>query len=527
VSDSHLTRSSLGWDVLDWCSKWLVQPDGDQAGEPLVFTAEQVDFIVRWYEVTESGAWRYRRAQLVRPKGWGKTPIVAALSCAELGGPVRFSHFGDDGYAVGRPQPSPWVQIAAVSIDQTVNTMSLVIAMLQNAEPAMPGLDVGLTRIFTGGGRGRLEPVTASAISREGQRLTACILDETQHWLATNGGHNLAKVIRRNLGKLGGRAIETTNAFQPGQDSVAEQTHEYGQLIAEGRARNDELLVDHTMPSSPVDLSNEALTRQHLAEVYGDSLKPNGWIDPDRIMAEAWDPSNDPADVMRFYFNLIVSPQDALVTPEEWDLLKVEDDLKPGDAICLGFDGGKTDDATVLVGLRMSDRFATVIGAAEKPEGAAGDGWEVDKSYFDGLVDAAFAEFDVVGFYADVNLWETFVDRWSAEHGAKLSVKASPRSACGWDMRGRLQQLTVATERLVQGIRDKDVHHNGHKLLRRHVLNARRRPNRWGISFGKDGRESKKKVDAFAALQLADMARADALGGGWGGPKDRTVLILR
>jgi hypothetical protein len=522
-----LTRRSLGWGVLEWCSKWLVQPDGDRAGEPLEFTDEQVDFIVRWYEVDEYGLFLFRRGQLVRPKGWGKTPIVAALACAELGGPVVFDHFDEDGYAVGRPQPSPWVQIAAVSIDQTTNTMSLVIAMLQNAEGAMPGLDVGMTRIYIGGGRGRLEPVTASATSREGQRTTAAVLDETGLWTESNGGHRLAATIRRNLGKMGGRAIETTNAWQPGQDSVAERTAEFAALIAEGRARNIELLVDHALPSCPVDLTNEALTRQHLAEVYGDALKPTGWIDPDRILAEVWDPSNDPADVMRFYFNLVVSPQDALVTPEEWDLLKVDDDLQPGESIVLGFDGGKTDDATVLVAMRMSDRFATVIGAAERPDGAAGEGWEVDKSYFDGLVDAAFAEFDVVGFYADVSLWETYVDRWSAEHGTKLAVKASSRSACGWDMRGRLQQLTQATERLVQGIRDKDVHHNGHRLMRRHVLNARRRPNRWGISFGKDGRESKKKVDAFAALQLADMARSDALGGGWGGPKDRTVLILR
>jgi phage terminase large subunit-like protein len=76
-------------------------------------------------------------------------------------------------------------------------------------------------------------------------------------------------------------------------------------------------------------------------------------------------------------------------------------------------------------------------------------------------------------------------------------------------MRSRLQQLTFATERLVAGIRDGSVRHDGGTLLRRHVLNARRRPNRWGISFGKERRDSPRKVDAFAALQLADMARAD------------------
>ena len=78
-------------------------------------------------------------------------------------------------------------------------------------------------------------------------------------------------------------------------------------------------------------------------------------------------------------------------------------------------------------------------------------------------------------------------------------------------MRGRLQLNTLATERLVAGIQDGSLRHDGGSLLRRHVLNARRRPNRWGISFGKERRDSPRKVDAFAALQLADMARADLL----------------
>jgi hypothetical protein len=42
-------------------------------------------------------------------------------------------------------------------------------------------------------------------------------------------------------------------------------------------------------------------------------------------------------------------------------------------------------------------------------------------------------------------------------------------------------------------------------------LNARRRPNRYGLSFGKEARESPNKVDAFAAAQLADMARHEVL----------------
>ena len=83
---------------------------------------------------------------------------------------------------------------------------------------------------------------------------------------------------------------------------------------------------------------------------------------------------------------------------------------------------------------------------------------------------------------------------------------------------------TQGTMRLVAAIQDGKLHHDGGGLLRRHVLNARRRPNQHGISFGKARRDSPRKVDAFAALQLADMARADFMGGP-GGERQRTGRV--
>jgi hypothetical protein len=41
------------------------------------------------------------------------------------------------------------------------------------------------------------------------------------------------------------------------------------------------------------------------------------------------------------------------------------------------------------------------------------------------------------------------------------------------------------------------------------VLNARRRENNYGVSFGKESRESPRKVDAYAALMLAHEAMHD------------------
>ena len=62
---------TIGWDVLKWISTNLIQPDGDNAGEPFVLTAEQARFVLWLYAVDETGRFLHRRAVLQRPKGWG------------------------------------------------------------------------------------------------------------------------------------------------------------------------------------------------------------------------------------------------------------------------------------------------------------------------------------------------------------------------------------------------------------------------------------------------------------------------
>lgn len=501
----------MGWVVLQWGHECLAQPDGESAGLPWDWTRLQVRFVVWWYAVDERGRFLYDRAQIVLPKGSGKSPLAAALGCCALGAPVTFDGWDAQGNAVGRPQASPWVQLAAVSQDQTENTMSLVIPMLRDgaASEVIAGLDLGLSRIFTA--NGKLEPVTASAPSREGQRLTDAVLDEPHLMLPGNGGLRLAATIRRNLGKMQGRSIETTNTWRAGEDSVAEATARYADLAAAGKTRSARILRMHPRAVVP-DLADEDVLRHELGLLYADMP----WIDLDRIVAEVYDPNTDPGDARRFYLNEVTSADDALVSAAEWDQCGLTDSLADGDPVTLGFDGGRTDDATALVALRMGDRFAQPLGLWERPPSAKT--WEVDRELVDEAVHGAFLRYRVVGFYADVALWESYIDSWANKYRNKLKVKASGTSAVGWDMRSRLQIATRGTERLAGAIRDGQMRHDGDVDLRRHVLNVRRRPNRYGISFGKETRESPNKVDGFAAMQLADMARHDLMESGW---KDR------
>lgn len=92
-------------------------------------------------------------------------------------------------------------------------------------------------------------------------------------------------------------------------------------------------------------------------------------------------------------------------------------------------------------------------------------------------------------------------------------------------MRSRTQQFTVACERMNAAIVESAARatlakknqtdpgsrltHCGSSRFRIHALNARRAPNRWGISVRKEHRESSRKIDAVPAAVLARLARMD------------------
>ena len=439
-------------------------------------------------------------------KGWGKDPIVAVMCLVEFVGPSRFSHFDTDGNPVGVPHPQAWVQVAAVSRDQTRNTFTLFPSLMTDKFIDTYSISPGIELIRAHGGRQRLEAVTSSFRALEGGRSTFVVLNETHHWIRGNNGDKMYETIDGNSTKgIATRYLSITNAYLPGEDSVAEVQREAYEKILEGRAQDIGFMYDSLEADPRVPLSGPLLPLA-LERVRGDSI----WLDVATIMQSIADTSIPASRSRRMWLNQIVAEEEALHGPETWDPLRRDDEhFTPGDEIALGFDGGKTDDATALVAIRVRDGFADPIGIWEKPDGPQGDGWEIDKEAVDRAVRDTFRTYTVVGFYADVNLWESYISDWAEDFGEGLIAKSPGKNAVAWDMRSSLQRVTRAHERLMQAIFDRKLSHNGDRTFRRHVLNARRRNNNYGVSFGKESKDSPRKVDAYAALMLAHEAMND------------------
>jgi phage terminase large subunit-like protein len=529
---------TLGPVVLDWMIENLAAPDRSEY-EAFYPTREQAQFLYDFYAISPATGKRlYRRAVYSRPKGSGKSPFLGAIAAAEALAPVVPDGWDADGEPVGKPWAAlrtPWVQIAAVSEDQTQNAYAPLLEMLRGG-PAIhnyPGLDP--MQSFIALPTGRIEFVTSAATSREGNRPIFAILDQTEEWKVPNGGVRLAQTIRRNLGKTSGSSIEAPNAYVPGLDSVAEGSAEYAAAIREGRVRESGLLWDHREAPADTDLEDVDSLRAGLIYAYGDSAtEAGGWVDIDRIMAEIWDPSTPPETARQFYLNQITAASDSWLSQPEWagcaDASKV---IADRDTIVLGFDGSRkrvhsTTDATALMGVRVSDGHLFTVGVWEEPQGAAGRDWEVPTSVVDATIREAFRRWHVIGLYADPARWEGFVSAWEAEFNPKLKIKVSAAHPCEWWMTGgRASQMVRALEEFNNAVVHREMTHDGSGVLTRHVLNARRRMGRAGMQIAKEFPESPHKIDAAVAAVLAWRARLDAIAAGFGGPEVRRYAPKR
>lgn len=522
-------RPTLGGYVIDWMYENLIVPDGPSAGEPLELTPEQQQFILRLYELDpkmadhaiQDGALvngrKIRRAVLSRMKGWGKSPIVAALCIVEALADVVPDGWDGDGRPVGRPWASlgfkPKTQVVAVSEDQTANTWDPLLEMCREG-PVAQNYKIEALETFVNVPRGRIEFATSEARSREGFRPVFAALDQTESWTASIGGLKLAATIRRNLTKTSGLSVETPNAFVPGEDSVAEKSWEAWQLQQAGKLKSGGVFFDHREMPADVDVTDHDSLYKGIEFARGDSI----WLDIERVIAEWWDPNTDPQDARRFYGNQVTHAIDQWITQPEWaaraDATKVVADRE---RIVLGFDGSRkrsrgVTDATALVGCRVEDGHLFELAVWEQPNGPAGDGWQVPTTEVNAAVDAAFGRYQVVGFFADPAKWESYVAQWEAKYVAQLQVRATRDHPIEWWMTGGRATATVrALEEFHSAVLDGEMTHDGSYALTAHMLNARRRPSRSGLQIGKEHPDSPRKIDAAVAAVLAWQARLQAL----------------
>lgn len=447
------------------------------------------------------------------------------------------------------------------------------------------GLDPGATRISLPDG-GVIRYGTSGAASKDGGLQSFLIADETHLYVGPKLHSMFDTVKRNltKRGDAQPWILETTTMFRPGDDSVAENTFTKAWSVEQGKAKHDQrVLFDHRYANIRIeDMSNEKLLMHALMEAYGSAAKStdgkdhiilpdgrivpvdpktrksdegyslaspgvepgpskDGWQDLELKLNDILDAGSDVADSIRYYLNNLTSVSDAWIPESDLQNHLAYEDvfsqadwnhdaenawmrvIDPDDEITLGFDGSISKDATALVGCRVRDGLLFLIKLEQEPttphEKAI---WRVDRDAFDAKVHWMFDRYNVVGFFADVNPWESMIASWEAKYSDRLKVGPRGRNSGlirfftnNWtkDLYQTLVTMAGNFRFDWEPTDDEDNPKSGDielfadPRLVNHFRNARKRDKNFGYLIFKETPKSPKKIDAAMAATLAYAAR--------------------
>jgi hypothetical protein len=529
------------WIVPDWIESHCVQPDRFRRGQPFELYDWQLWCTVNHYRVKPTAVWRpedpilgpafhNRRSQIIGPQKTGKGPWSASLVAAEGAGPTLFAGWAgkDDGYAcsdhgcgcgweypyqpgepMGMRWPTPLIQITATSEAQTDNIYVPLQAMIRLGPLGdMMRVGEGFIRI---GAEGRIDVVTSNAQSRLGNPVTFPLQDETGLYNDTNKMRKVAETQRRGAAGMGGRTVETTNPFDPSEDSVAQRTFE---------SPSRDVFRFYRPPPKGLKYTVKAERRKIHRYVYAGSTH----VDLDSIEGEAAELlEKDPPQAERFFGNRMVYGAGVWLEGERWDARAGAREVPDGTAVALGLDGSDTDDWT---GIRAETedgyQFTPTFGPDRMPAvwNPAQHNGQVPRLEVAAAVAELMDRLKVVRFYFDPPDWKTEGDEWAAKYGEKRVIR--------WETY-RLVQMHAAAQRLFTDVTkvDSAFQHDGCDFTKVHVRNARKlpRPNKRYV-LGKPSQM--QKIDLAVTSIIVHEAAGDITAAKlWPKKTRRKIIVMR
>lgn len=472
-------------------------------------------------------AFHYRRGQVVAPQKSGKGPWSAGIVAAEGVGPVLFAGWAEGGerydcrrfgcgcgwvyeYEPGEPMGRRWnkplIQITATSEDQTDNIYRPLQAMIRNG-PLGELMKVG-EQFVRLPNDGRIDVVTSSAQSRLGNPITFGAQDETGIWTDGNKMTKVATTQRRGLAGMSGRSLETTNAWDPTENSVAQKTAE---------TKQRDVYRFHRPAPKGLNYAIKSERRKIHVAVYAGSTH----IDLDSIEGEAAElMEKEPTEAERFFGNRITAGMGAWMLQDAWDSRLAEVQVAEKEQIVLGFDGSDVDDWTAVRAETLAGyQFTPTYGPDRRPtiwDPADWDG-QVPRLEVAAAVDELFAKYNVVRLYGDPPYWESELDAWAAAYGEKRVIRWHTIKI----------QMHDACQRLLTDVTKKDstFTHDGCETTSIHVRNARKaaRPaNRYVLRKA----THTQKIDLAVCSVLAHEAAMDSVAAGLAKPKKKSKMII-
>lgn len=532
------------WVVPDWIEAHCILSSAVEGSSPFEMYDWQLWCTVNHYRVkpgalpagtgkrdgsrvSPASAFHSRRSQVVAPQKTGKGPWSATLVCAEAVGPVVFEGFAEGGeaydcadhgcscgwgyeYQPGEPMGGPWarplIQLLATSEDQTDNVYGPLQTMIRNGPLGeMMRVGEGFIRLP---GDGRIDPVTSKAASKLGNPITFALQDESGLYTKSNKLVLVAQTQRRGAAGMGGRSIETTNPWDPAENSTAQQTFE---------SLRPDIFRFYRQPPTGLSYGNKAERRKIHAYAYKGSIH----VDLDSIEAEAAELlETDPAQAERFYGNRMVQGLGTWLQDGLWASREVPGPLPAvGTEVTAGFDGSDNNDWTgIRLRTREGWRFTPTYGPDKRPTcwNPAGWGGSIPRGEVMAAWDEICTRYKVIRAYCDPRDWQSEIGDLALKHGEKVFLEWATY---------RVVKMHEALSRSVNDLVTGRSTHDSCPLTAMHVANARKvaKPGDRYILSKPHGADH-QKIDMAMADVLAHEAGEDALLEGWGAPKQPNYI---
>ena len=543
MSDGLIVDFPTLGDVADaWITQHARVPDGFERGRPFQQADWQFWCTANHYRVRADAEWRperpllnqafvYRRSQIIGPQKLGKGPWSAGIVALEAVGPTIFGGWASkgDGYAcvehgcgcgweyeylpgepMGIRHPSPLIQITAVSQDQAKNVYRPLRAMITLGPLAdmllVRGEHIKIVGAHDDPELDRIDMVTASGSSRLGNPISFALQDESGKATKQNKMVDVYETQRRGAAGMGGRTMETTNTWDPSENSVAQRTW---------NSKATDIFRYWRRPPEKLSYANRKERHKIHQYVYFGSP----WVDVKSIDAEAAELfEEDPAQAERFFGNRDVAGSGTWLKPGKFELKKLTPPARvaPRTKVGLGFDGSDNNDYT---GIRLSTldyyHFTPTYGDDRRPTlwRPTGHPARIPRDEVRAAFQTIMSDFEVVRGYLDPQYWETEIDELAGTYGEKKFVKwATYRIGPMWAALERYRTDLYAPEG--EGIThdgDREVtEHAKHAIMRARAVDPLTRRRQYILGKAEDH----LKFDYLMSDILAHEAAADAVAAG-------------
>lgn len=526
---------TLGPEVCDLLEERCVHGPGDLKGQPYRLDDEGRALFYRAYEVyprshPRAGKRRFKRIGWSLRKGTAKTEKAAAVAFVELHpeGPVRtdgWKRVGSAWVPVGRPVVDPYIPMVAYTEEQTEDLAYAALLAMCTLGPDADLFDSGLDRIIRLDEYGRADGVAKALATapdaRDGARTTFQHFDET-HRLVLPRQRDTHTTMLQNIPKrpiADPWSLETTTTYTPGENSVAQDTHEEADAAAKHPRKADPTFFffhREAAPREDEDLDDPAQLRAAIIEATGPSIA-SAWEDFEgqvQGIAGLYAQAKQKGEISyyeRVWLNRRRSGSRQAFSLERWKELARKQAIPLGEGITLGLDGSRWNDQTALIATHVKSGWQWPIGIWDPAE----HGGEIPRDEVIGTIDDTFLQFYVVRLYGDpAQGWTEVLADCSSRHGTHRVFEFFT------DSRG-LRRTADAMQAYSQAMRAGEVTNDGDEQLASHIGHAQKKfinlrdekgERLWLIE--KERFDSPLKIDGAMGGALSWTARLDALTAG-------------